>query len=272
MRRVLLLVAVVSVSIAIYFRISVHAQTPLEFEYTTTDNAGMLNGTVPADQPTSVTKTYFRRADGTSGYMIREKGTGQTVTTVHYRIPKQKAEVAVQVDGNLRTTYPVPEAEAKAWASPPVMTDCHSTYRSSQLIGWTELSGVSVQKLRLVNSEMEAEYYVAPSLSCATLEAHHKWKNAKGVFVSWTNEDLVDLKIGPPNPAYFDLDSGAREAEPSEARALIQSLLHPGEPIPEGWQKANTRLDAMHRRRLEAAARGWVPLPKQSNPSSPKPN
>jgi len=272
MRRILLLVAVLSGTIAFYFRMSVHAPTPIEFEYTTTENAGMLNGTVPAVQPTSVTKTYFRRADGISGYRIREKGTGQTVTTVDYRIPKQKTEVVVQVDGHLRTTYPVPEAEAQAWASPPTMTDCRSTYNGSQVIGWAELSGVSVQKLRLVNSEMEAEYYVAPSLSCATLEAHHKWKDAKGVFVSWTNEELVNLKIGSPNPAYFGLDSGAREAEPSEARAVIQSLLHSGEPISESWRKANARVDAMHRRRLEAAARGWTPLPKQSNPSNSKPN
>ncbi|HEY7302815.1 MAG TPA: hypothetical protein VH601_01775 [Bryobacteraceae bacterium] len=258
MKKILVIIAAVTVALAIYTKKAVHAQGLTEFEYTTVEKVGMLNGIPLPFEPSSVTKTYFRRKDGISGSIIKETRKGRTVTTASYRSPKDNAEVTVQVDANIRTTYPAPPEAVRNWVSFPVLDDCRRAYNASQLYGQTELSGVMVQKLRQINKSEEAEFYVAPSLGCAVLEEHHKWKDAQGAFVSWTNVELVDLKLAPPNPAYFDLGAGATEASPSEARRVIRSLLYPGEPIPDCYEKSNAKFDLMYHRRAKEAARGWV--------------
>lgn len=249
MKRILLITAVISLGLAIYTRTVARGQTAPEYEFTTVENVGTMDGTPVNTTLSSVRKTYFRRSDGISGMMIRETRKGNTATVIRYRKPKQNAEIVVQVDGKVASKYPVPQKTAEVWASHSMPTDCRGMFNGFQVVGEVELGGVRAQRLHLVNGTEDAEYYAAPSLDCAPLVEHHKWKNSQGAFVSWTNVELVEIKPGPPNPAWFDLDIGAREAAPSEARRIVRSLLYPGEPEPECWTKTGAKLDAVYTRR-----------------------
>jgi hypothetical protein len=256
-RGVLIVVAAVATSLAVHSVITrVRAQGVPEYEFTVEERVGPTGG------DHKVTKTYFRRADGTSGYIIRDtlKLNGRTATTAFYQSPKESAEIAVQVEGGLRTTYPVPPEVAQAWALDHVEADCTRKYDGAQKTGEVQLAGITAQQLRLADAVQEADYYVAPSLGCATLKEHHRWKSDTGAFVSWTDVELLNLKVGPPSSEYFDLYVGAREVPPSEGRLQIHALLHPGEPVPECYVKGNAKHDAVYNSARDEAVKGWPSL------------
>jgi hypothetical protein len=261
MKRFLMATAIMTVSIAMYTRIAAQEQNIGEFEFTVVEKLSTVTSALPPIDSGAVTKTYFRRSDGTSGHIIRETRNGRTATTANYLSPNRSAEVVVQVEGGIQSTYPVPPDVVRHWISPPVRSQCTGKYNGSDRVGETQLFGVPVEILRLVSSDEEGDFYVAPSLDCATLEEHHKWKDQAGNVVSLTDVELVDLKLGPPSPTYFELDAGAREAAPSEARGVIRSLLFPGELVPECWMQVNERVDSVYHRRREEAAKGWPRLP-----------
>jgi len=265
MRRLLLLLAVISISLAVYAKIRAQENTAFgqqpaasEYEFTIVETLGPANQSTPYPNVSPVTKTYFRRKDGIAGSIIRDTKNGRTANTVEYLNPEQATRTVVFAEGKLKTTYPVYPEKAKLWASLVTVADCSKNYAGWKLTGEAQLFGVTVQKLESDNSTAKVVSYHAPTLGCAMLQERHEWKDKKGAFESWTNDDLVGLRLGPPNPAYFDLDNGAREAPPSEARMAIRAFLFPSErACPNCYVNGNSRADARYYALREEAQKGW---------------
>lgn len=251
------------VCLVAYVKLHALTTTISEYEFTVSERLGPANQTDPYPGGATVTKTFFRRKDGISGYAIRDQRSGTTVTTVEYFSPGQQARIVVLVDKKLKTTYPVPPQQAQAWASPPQLADCSERYMDAKKIGETQLMGVAVEKLKAENNTEIVETYAAPSLGCEALQVRHQWKDATGAYTSWTNEDLVNVRIGPPSPSYFDLDADSQEVPPSTARMAIRALLHPNEPAcPQCYVDGNSRSDASYYSAREQAQKGWPDVVK----------
>jgi hypothetical protein len=262
-RKILFVVALLTVCLVAY--VKPHAlTTPVpEYEFTVSERLGPANHADPYPGGAVVTKTFFRRKDGTSGYAIKDQRNGTTVTTVEYLSPAQQARIVVLVEKKLKTTYPAPPQQAQEWASPPQLADCSERYIGSTKIGDTQLMGVAVEKLKTENNTETMEAYAAPSLACAALQVRHQWKDAKGVYTSWTNDDLVSVRIGPPSPSYFDLDADSKEVPPSTAQMAIRAMLHPNEPAcPQCSIDGNRRSDARYYAAREQAQKGWPDVTK----------
>jgi hypothetical protein len=260
MKRAFLALAVLLAAAGVYTRRAVHAQGESEYEFTVVERVGLIGK--PAAATNDVSKTYFRRADGTSGSIIRETRNGHTATTVSYKSPKENAEIAAVVGRGVRVTYPMPPEVVQLWFTSPHQPDCAASVKGLKKTAELQLSGVNVQRLWESNTVEDVEYYAAPSLGCATLKAHHLWKDSSGTFTSWTDVELVSLKLGPPDPGYFDLHLGARDVRPSEFRTEVRALLYPGEATPDCYAKGNMKVDAAYQKARDAAARNWALLPQ----------
>jgi hypothetical protein len=189
------------------------------------------------------------RKDGASFTSETFSTNGKTASVAALQLPDQHSRIVMQPETAMKSTYPVSDQQVAGWKA-PMPSDCSPIIGAtpSQLVGTFSMYGVAVQRFVTDGPVATTETNMAPTLRCFAVRIMTKWRDPAGRYTSETVKDTVELKLGPPDPALFNVPNELVETTPSVARNATHEYLHGVGSVPtvECWLKVNNKLDARY--------------------------
>lgn len=184
------------------------------------------------DETVSLTATYRETVTGASGrisehrYIIIQKPDAQV--RINFSAKADGSECRVRILRTPTTTaLIVDELQAKSTTYHPLAVPNSSAHAQSSTqsryknAGTAVVFGYQADILIAEDKAARIERWVIPRLNDLMAKDRRYWKDSNGVVVGSTEQSLIDLVVGSPDPAIFEVPAGYSEMTPSQIQTAL---------------------------------------------------
>lgn len=137
--------------------------------------------------------------------------------------------------------HPVALASMKQRLQNPPADCVFKTEGNPRFIRNETLLGHQVAIIQTLTSTERGTFWRAPDLGCEELQFRYEAIQSDGSFKLFSEERLISLKIGEPEPRLFELGANLKEMKPSEAHRLYFEKL--GVPEDDNTKRVSEQMD-----------------------------